>query len=545
MKKYLLTLGMIALLLFSSGSTLAQTNNFSSTFTYQGYLSNTGGPVNAICDMQFGLFNQDSYGTQIGSTLDRTNVTISQGSFTVQLNFGAGAFNGLDRFLEISVRCPAGSGGYTILSPRQPITAVPYALSLYGLAVQYKDESPNLVGGYVNNSLFNNSAVGATISGGGNYDSVNRVSDSYGTVGGGAGNWAGDSAPSPDSAPYATISGGFNNTASGILSVIGGGYYNIASGSRATIGGGQLNNATDSWTTVGGGYHNTSNARYATVGGGLENNANNQYATVAGGTNNTANSDRATVGGGGNNAASSSYATVPGGQNNVAGGPYAFAAGRNAQAILDGSFVWGDSLDYNVTATALNQFMARATGGFQFITAVDGVGTPTAGVQVAAGGGSWSSLSDRNMKANIAAVNGKTILDLVAQMPIATWNYISQDASIRHIGPMAQDFYTAFGVGEDNTHINTIDSEGVALAAIQGLYQIVQSKDAEIADLQAKNADLQTKLDNIESRLSALEQSTGTTSAAGINLHDAALMLVGLALVGVWSIKRHSTKVVS
>ena len=67
-----------------------------------------------------------------------------------------------------------------------------------------------------------------------------------------------------------------------------------------------------------------------------------------------------------------------------------------------------------------------------------------------------------------------------------TWNYKSQDPSIRHVGPMAQDFYAAFGVGEDEKHITTIDADGVALAAIQGLYRLAQEKDREIGDLKAR-----------------------------------------------------------
>jgi len=55
-----------------------------------------------------------------------------------------------------------------------------------------------------------------------------------------------------------------------------------------------------------------------------------------------------------------------------------------------------------------------------------------------------------------------------------TWNYKAQDPSIRHIGPMAQDFYGAFSYGEDNKYINTLDADGVALAAIQGLYEVVK-----------------------------------------------------------------------
>jgi hypothetical protein len=83
----------------------------------------------------------------------------------------------------------------------------------------------------------------------------------------------------------------------------------------------------------------------------------------------------------------------------------------------------------------------------------------------------------------------------VAALPLTTWNYKSQEKTIRHIGPMAQDFASAFQVGEDERHITTIDSEGVALAAIQGLNEKMES---ENATLRAENADLKTRLDRLE-----------------------------------------------
>src|SRR5574341_2224208 len=68
--------------------------------------------------------------------------------------------------------------------------------------------------------------------------------------------------------------------------------------------------------------------------------------------------------------------------------------------------------------------------------------------------------------ANFAKVDGREILARVSALPIQTWNYQTQEASIRHIGPMAQDFYAAFGLGDDNLHISTIDADGIALASI-------------------------------------------------------------------------------
>src|SRR5207249_3246106 len=98
-------------------------------FTYQGRLSDGGAPANGAYDLQFKLFDTASTGagTQIGSTITNSALTVTGGVFTTQLDFGASAFPGADRFLEISVRL-AGSGSFTVLSPRQPVTSTPYAI---------------------------------------------------------------------------------------------------------------------------------------------------------------------------------------------------------------------------------------------------------------------------------------------------------------------------------------------------------------------------------------------------------------------------------
>lgn len=93
-------------------------------------------------------------------------------------------------------------------------------------------------------------------------------------------------------------------------------------------------------------------------------------------------------------------------------------------------------------------------------------------------------------------------------IPVETWNYKSQDSSIRHIGPMAQDFHAMFGFGENDKTIATVDADGVALASIQGLHQLVQEQqatiqqqDAEIAELKAKNQQMLERLEQIEAAL--------------------------------------------
>jgi hypothetical protein len=106
----------------------------STAFTYQGELKRAGVPVVGTVDLAFGLWDEAVGGLPVGSTLEVDDVPVVGGVFTVGLDFGAGAFGG-DRWLEVAVRSPAGSGGFTVLSPRQQLTAAPYALQTRGLFV--------------------------------------------------------------------------------------------------------------------------------------------------------------------------------------------------------------------------------------------------------------------------------------------------------------------------------------------------------------------------------------------------------------------------
>jgi hypothetical protein len=125
---------------------------------------------------------------------------------------------------------------------------------------------------------------------------------------------------------YATVGGGFDNTASGDHATVAGGYSNNASADCA-VGGGAENTAWGDYTTVGGGYGNIATYAYATVGGGMVNAARADYATVGGGEGNTVTGPRATVGGGWSNAASGDEATVGGGTANAASGTYSTVGG--------------------------------------------------------------------------------------------------------------------------------------------------------------------------------------------------------------------------
>src|SRR5690242_11152575 len=112
----------IAILLWTSVVS-AQT----SAFTYQGRLTDGGTAANGNYDLQFALFDSLSGGTQVGSTQTLNTVAVSNGVFTVSLDFGANAFPGANRFLEIRARA-VGAASFTLLTPRQPITSTPYAV---------------------------------------------------------------------------------------------------------------------------------------------------------------------------------------------------------------------------------------------------------------------------------------------------------------------------------------------------------------------------------------------------------------------------------
>jgi hypothetical protein len=483
--------------------------------------------------------------------------------------------------------------------------------------------APNVIGGSPNN-LAGPGVVGATIAGGGavNFGSAsytNQVTGHFGSIGGGNGNSAvggatvGGGLYNSSGGNDSTVGGGEFNSASQSWATVGGGHGNTSSGTRATVGGGDGNSSSSDTSTVAGGRSNTGSGTSATVGGGYGNTSSLDFAAVGGGVGNTSSGLAATVGGGNGNNAGGNYATVPGGIFNLASGLYSFAAGRQAKANHQGSFVWADSQNADFTSSAVDQFNIRAAGGVrlntdtslfwgsgaklwpdqggalelgdslagfalpyidfhygvgsnqdfnvrlmndadgqltlsgsQQITGTLGFGNATRqmlnlfgnfyglGVQSFtmyfrtdgnSGGFSWfkggahndsqnnpgggtelmrldtggnlktltgtiASLSDRNAKTGFQTVNAQAVLAQVAALPISTWRYKNADASQRHLGPMAQDFYSAFGIGLDDKSICTVDEGGVALAAIQGLNQKLEEQRAANAELKQELAEL-------------------------------------------------------
>ena len=306
------------------------------------------------------------------------------------------------------------------------------------------------------------------------------------------------------------IVAGNSNTISKSDSAIVGGQFNSTAAANSLIGGGE-SNQIESGGTYGGivsGNLNNLSAEYGFIGAGISNTVSGEGGYIAAGGYNTVSGEGAVIDGGFNNTAGGTFATIPGGYVNSAAGTYSFAAGARASAAQTGTFVWSDGSDGDTILTSARayEFVARASGGVTFWTNA----ASTVGAQLAPGSGTWASASDRNLKTDVARIDDAAVLDKVALLPIERWSYKSE-RGVRHVGPMAQDFYAAFGVGEDDKHITSIDEDGVALAAIKALH-------ARVGELHAQNADTHTAINALRAQNARLTALTATQSSQIANL---------------------------
>jgi Chaperone of endosialidase len=116
--------------------------------------------------------------------------------------------------------------------------------------------------------------------------------------------------------------------------------------------------------------------------------------------------------------------------------------------------------------------------------------TPTPAQPTCPLGCAPNCVSDRNLKRDIEPVDERAVLATLASVPMSTWSYTSEDPSVRHLGPMAQDFHAAFGLGNTDRAYDPIDAHGVAFAAIQALYEQVREQNARIERLEQQNSEL-------------------------------------------------------
>jgi hypothetical protein len=511
-------------------------------FTYQGSLKSAGAPVTGSYDLVFNLYSGLSTGSLLAVPVTNNGVVVSNGLFTTTIDFGTNSFTGYNCWLEIAVSTNS-AGNFSTLSPRQPVTPAPYAITAESLAsvAFYNNITPGL---------------NATVSGG----DANTASNYFATVGGGMNNSSGGI--------QATVSGGDGNVSSGNASTVGGGQFNDATGDYSAVGGGENNLASGQYSTVAGGDANIASGNYSFAagngaqaiyqgdfvwadddGGAYAATAANQFdVRAAGGINlagDVTDSGALYVGGGAtlngnatfyNTATFNNTTSLNGNVTGLSGVNFATdihmgtgsgdyhhftLGGGNSYGYLFGSYpAFGDGvhLAYNYYADAAGtSHVINSGGATSLINAGYGVVTiyvgaagasptlerfnaTTTGVTVY---GTFNNSSDRNAKQDFAPVNAAQILDKVLQLPVTEWSY-KMDSTTRHIGPMGQDFYAAFNIGTDERHIAPIDEGGVALVAIQALNQKLSDKDADMQKLKQQNDALSARLNDLEKLVQSL-----------------------------------------
>lgn len=239
------------------------------------------------------------------------------------------------------------------------------------------------------------------------------------------------------------------------------------------------------------------NVQGATIGGGglwgrgkgnfdRPNTVSGDCGTVSGGQANTAGRN-AVVGGGQFNSASGGESCIPGGELNTAIGFTSFAAGGRANANDSGSFVWNGTSFAPLNSRGISSFTARATGGVFWVT--NAVADPNLerGVRLDPNNCQWIQLPGcpSPLMGDRQPAPGIEVLQQLALLPISTWTTEVDGGTVRRIGPSAEDFHLTLGYGKDNRFLSATDVDGVALAAIQGLYDLVRQQQTQIEALQA------------------------------------------------------------
>ena len=404
-------------------------------------------------------------------------------------------------------------------------------------------------------NLIQTNAQYSTISGGTDNQIGRDVTQS--SIGGGGANAiygrtsviAGGSGNTIETNAYeSAIGGGFGNRiqAEANRSTISGGSFHDVSPAahNAFVGGGTRHKVSTNsdHSTIAGGSNNTidHDAEYGFIGGGKLHTIAPQsaHAVIAGGDGNIASGEAPAIGGGTLNEIQpgTTYSTIVGGGGNLIGansfgstiaggylnqitGNFGFAAGNQAQVNHPGTFAWagGNTMPYaSIFPNSVNLY---ASNGVSMDYGPQSAGQPRGSRYVYIGpinagntistwngarltdGGVWSNASDRNRKTDFREINPRAVLETLAVLPVREWRYTNEDASVKHLGPVAQEFRAAFGLGTDDKSIGTIDADGVALAAILGLIPKVEEQRTELKQKETEITDLKQRLDALEKLL--------------------------------------------
>jgi Chaperone of endosialidase len=460
-----------------------------SGFTYQGRLTDLGGPANGTYDLTFSVFDVSTGGIPVAGPVTNSAVAITNGLFTITLDFGTTVFNGNDRWLEIGVRTNGG-GAFTALTPRrQQLTTVPYAVYSLAAGVANSISSTAVVQGQSLNIGTNNSLFGiySTITGG----DGNSISGTSSTISGGTANIV--------NSTQAAIGGGYHNFITGDFGTVAGGDFNYAGGDHSTVAGGQNNQATGTHAFVGGGYGNFANSDEDVVVGGMSNSVSGDPAFIGAGSNNKIgglsqpgptdpflqNMGKSSwIASGNFNTVSADYSGIGGGYNNgiqtgaddsfIGGGLQnliATALGNNTNnttnVVITANVISGGS--GNIISNATYSVIAggsanRIPSGGNFATIGGGAQNNNSGPAAAIGGGQMNNIQSGAFYSTIAGGNNNSIQSFSSGPTIGAAiggganNYIAVSNNYTTIsGGLSNQIYGPYGAipGGDNNSAGT------------------------------------------------------------------------------------------
>jgi hypothetical protein len=503
-KDYLLLMITIIAVLAFGGTTAS--NAQTTQFTYQGRFtdSTVGSPTNGMYQMQFALYDAVSGGNLVGQVIDLPAVQVVNGIFTVQLDYGSMPFSTQDVFVELRAFSTV-SNSYVTLTPRQKITSAPFAIKSKDAENAANAMDSSSLGGVPAGFYLQKNGDGSALT------NLNASSVATGVLNDArlSQNVARRNAPNTfssnitinsdltqtGSSTNLTLTSGFvvkGSFAAGALPASGPGvrmlfYPHKAAFRAGNVDSTQWDDANIGNSSVALGLNTTASGGAATaLGDGTL--ASGLYSTAFG-ILTKATGDKST---------SMGYFSIASGENSTAMGLSTTASGMNSTAIgefantnsKDGSFVYGDGSSgfLDIKAVVDNQFVVRAQniwlGKNNSVTATAGRFIETSTGAYLSAGGTWTNASSRDLKTNFEPVDPRMILRKVTELPMQSWNYKADSATVRHIGAISQDFYKAFQLGDSDRAIATVDGDGVALAAIQGLNEELNDRDKRIDRLE-------------------------------------------------------------
>ncbi|MFI4969502.1 MAG: tail fiber domain-containing protein [Lysobacterales bacterium] len=451
------------------GASLAQADSF----TYHGSLQDAGKAANGSYDLQLTLYSAQSGGHVLAGPVTLYGVRVTKGNFVTNVDFGAMTALTSQGWVDVKVK-PANAGDFTALDSRSPVaapdSACPGSWALDGNA-------GNPVGSYV-----------------GTADAQPLIFETNATS---AGAFYPDAPNNAIFYTYGKTSLAFSDGADGLDS--------LAAGFR----GHAVNEGSFDWSPANGtivSVPDTANEQFivnAPHGVGIN------TATAPDG---TPLRDELTIAVSPDLPASNADLTF---ETGTGAGPAYNGFNFNAQpfgyfqltGLYNNSGLAYDSLMYidyrhpNGSHWGFNG--AGSVSGNAFTVGVDATGGNGASLS---SGGVWTNASSRTFKEAFAAIDPVNVLQKLVAMPVQTWFYKGNHDDGQHMGPVAEDFASTFGLGHNEKYIGTVDESGVALAAIQGLNRKVE---AENATLKQENADLRGKLDAVAARLDKLESQKG------------------------------------